>query len=86
MLKLLSCLSVFLPIATLLGQPTPPPPLKVLPPPGIVITDVDRAGLTAGAAALHAATQALTRALPANPAPSPLPGSGRNDVGRRSSP
>ena len=67
MLKPFACLIVLLPIATLIGQPTPTAPLKVLPPPGIVITDADRAGLTAGAAALQAEIQALTRELSGNP-------------------
>jgi len=68
MLKLLACLTVLFPIVTLIGQPATPAPLKVLPPPGIVITDVDRAGLTAGAATLHAEIQTLTRELAGDPA------------------
>jgi len=39
MLKFLACLTVLLPIATLIGQPTPPAPLKVLPSTDIVVTD-----------------------------------------------
>jgi dienelactone hydrolase len=44
-------------------SPTPPAPPKRIPPPGITLTDTERAELSAGASALRGELDALTREL-----------------------